>query len=48
MEKRGELPPKVVLSKRAVGWREADIENWIEENIIDKNNSNPEGGIDDE
>lgn len=30
MEKRGELPPRIKISTRAVGWRESDIEEWLE------------------
>ena len=30
MEKRGDLPPKVKISSRAVGWLESDIEDWLE------------------
>lgn len=29
MEKRGELPPKIRISKRVVGWRESDISSWL-------------------
>lgn len=31
MESRGELPPRVQISKRAVGWLESDIADWLEE-----------------
>ena len=27
----GELPPKIRIGKRAVGWRRSQIEDWIEE-----------------
>lgn len=30
MSKRGELPPRIKISTRAVGWRESDIEEWLE------------------
>lgn len=36
MEKRGELPPRIKISKRAVGWRESDIEAWLNERQQDK------------
>ncbi len=36
MYKNGDLPPKVKISKRAVGWTESDIEEWIQERTIDK------------
>ena len=31
MQKRGELPPRIKISQRAVGWRESDIEAWLNE-----------------
>lgn len=30
MEKRGELPKRVQISERAVGWLKSDIEAWLE------------------
>ena len=30
MVKRGDFPAPVRLSVRAVGWRRADVERWIE------------------
>ena len=30
MRKAGEFPQPIVLSKRAVGWRREDIEEWLE------------------
>lgn len=30
MEKRGDLPQRVQLSKRAVGWRSDEIDSFIE------------------
>ena len=30
LERRGDFPPRVRLSPGAIGWRENDIENWIE------------------
>lgn len=30
LEKRGELPPRIKLSQRAVGWLESDIEEWLD------------------
>lgn len=44
MEKSGKLPPKVTLSKRAVGWKETDIKKWIDNN----QESKPVAGISDE
>lgn len=29
MEKRGELPSRIQISKRTVGWRESDIKEWL-------------------
>jgi len=29
MEKRGELPPRIKISTRAVGWLESDIKEWL-------------------
>lgn len=29
MEKEDRLPARVKISKRAVGWRKSDIEEWI-------------------
>lgn len=34
MEQRGELPPKIQVSKRVSGWRESDIEAWLSEKEI--------------
>ena len=31
MINNGELPPKVQIGKRAVGWRRSQIEDWMEE-----------------
>lgn len=31
MEKRGELPPRKKISKRAVGWLESDLIQWLRE-----------------
>ena len=28
--RQGNFPPKIALGKRAVGWRAADVRNWIE------------------
>jgi len=32
---RGEFPEPIYISKRAVGWAELDIENWIDEKITE-------------
>ena len=29
MQNRGELPPRIQISSRAVGWLEKDIEDWL-------------------
>lgn len=29
MEKRGELPPRIKISKGVVGWVESEINEWI-------------------
>lgn len=29
LEKRGEFPRRVALSARTIGWREVDIEQWM-------------------
>ena len=29
MQKRGDLPPKIKLSPRCVGWKEDDINVWL-------------------
>ena len=31
LERAGKFPRRVQLSQRAVGWREADIAQWIKE-----------------
>lgn len=31
MINNNELPPRVRISKRACGWRESDIDEWLEE-----------------
>jgi prophage regulatory protein len=31
MEKAGELPPRIKLGSRAVGWRTSDITAWLEQ-----------------
>lgn len=37
MEKKGELPPKVQISKRISGWRESDITEWLKSReVIDQ------------
>lgn len=36
MEKRGVLPPKITISKRAVGWKQSDIEAWIDHNTSER------------
>lgn len=30
LEKSGELPKRVTISERIVGWKESDIEEWLE------------------
>lgn len=30
LEKEGEFPKKIQLSKRLIGWSEADIQEWID------------------
>lgn len=30
MEKRGDLPKRVNISERVVGWLKSDIEQWLE------------------
>ena len=30
MQKRGDLPSRIQISKRVVGWRETDIEAWLD------------------
>ena len=30
MEKAGELPKRYSISERIVGWKESDIEKWLE------------------
>lgn len=27
--RQGDFPPKIAIGKRAVGWRAADVRNWI-------------------
>lgn len=31
MEKRGDFPPKIQLSKRSIGWLETDVKKWFKE-----------------
>ncbi|OAN61023.1 transcriptional regulator [Balneola sp. EhC07] len=31
LEKSGELPKRITISERIVGWKESDIEEWLEE-----------------
>ncbi len=31
MEKSGDLPPRVQIGQRLVGWRTSDIDEWIEQ-----------------
>ena len=35
MEKRGELPKKVQISERTVGWLKSDIQDWLESKKIE-------------
>lgn len=37
MEQRGELPPKIRITERVSGWRESDIQKWMKEREISKN-----------
>lgn len=30
MQQRGDLPPAVRISRGVVGWRQADIQTWLE------------------
>ncbi len=30
LESTGAFPPKLRLSERAIGWREADVRSWVE------------------
>ena len=34
MEKAGKLPPKYKISDRVVGWRQQDIDQWLESECI--------------
>lgn len=38
MEKRGELPPRIQISSRAVGWLESDIQEWLRSQQSKSNN----------
>jgi prophage regulatory protein len=29
MEKEGEFPKKIILSKRVIGWLESDVNDWL-------------------
>ncbi len=35
MEKRGELPKKIQISERTVGWLKSDIQEWLESKKIE-------------
>jgi len=35
MEQRGELPPKIRITKKISGWRESDILDWMKDREID-------------
>ncbi|MBO6622466.1 MAG: AlpA family phage regulatory protein [Balneola sp.] len=35
MEQRGDLPKRVSISERAVGWLKSDIEEWLESKKIE-------------
>lgn len=35
MEQRGELPKRVRISERAVGWLKSDIKEWLESKKIE-------------
>lgn len=41
MEQRGELPPKIQITKKISGWRESDIEVWLKEREIEPVNNKP-------
>lgn len=43
MQKRGELPSRVQISKRVVGWREQDIKEFIDTRpeVEDQEHANP-------
>jgi len=35
MEKRGDLPKRVNISERVVGWLKSDIQEWLESKKIE-------------
>ena len=37
--KKGDFPKPISLGDRAVGWLEKDIEDWLEQKIIDSQES---------
>lgn len=43
MENRGELPARIRISRRAVGWKESDIEEWLDNRPSIKEDSLKEG-----
>ena len=30
LEKAGKLPPKIIISERVCGWRQSDVDDWLE------------------
>lgn len=34
MEKAGKLPAKVIISDRICGWKQAEIESWLDEKTL--------------
>ena len=36
LNKRGELPQKIQISQKAVGWSTADIDDWLKHRMIAK------------
>lgn len=44
MINNGELPPKIKIGKRAVGWRRSQIEEWMEERTERQELGNDQSG----
>lgn len=38
MHREGRMPPRITVSERVVGWRESDLEAWLQSNREERSN----------
>lgn len=44
LEDRGEFPRRVLLSERAVGWVEAEVDRWCADRVAARDDQQPDSG----